>query len=131
LSYTSFTYGELKLSSKRIQAGAELEVEVSVKNSGPRAGEEVVQFYLSDIEASVTVPGRSLKDWKKISLSPGHSVKVAFKLGGLQMALVYERGKHVLEPGRFRVYVGGSQPDPVNSALGAPATVQGEFDVTR
>jgi beta-glucosidase len=131
LSYTSFTYGELKLSSNRIQAGVELEVEVSVKNSGSRSGEEVVQLYLSDLEACTAVPRWSLKDWKKISLFPGHSVKVAFKLGGKQMALVDERGKYVLEPGRFRVYAGGSQPDPVSRALGAPASVQGEFEVTR
>ena len=129
LSYTRFAYGDPKLSAAEIQAGEALEVEVTVENVGDRSGEEVVQLYLKDLEASVSVPRWSLKDWRRVSLAPGKSARLSFTIGGEQMALVDDAGARVLEPGAFRVFIGGSQPDPRSRALGASPVLQADFAV--
>jgi beta-glucosidase len=130
LSYTRFSYDRLNLSSNRLKAGEELTVKVNVQNAGRRDGEEVVQLYLKDLQASVSVPRWSLKAWKRISLQAGKKQEVAFTLTGPQMALINEEGKKVLEPGEFRVFVGGSQPDDRSRALGASPVVQADFEGT-
>jgi beta-glucosidase len=71
LSYTTFAYSDLRLSADSIEAGDSVAVTVSVRNTGARAGDEVVQLYLRDVAASVTRPLRSLKGFARISLQPG------------------------------------------------------------
>ena len=77
----------------------------------------------------MAAPRWSLKDWKRVSLKPGKSERVSFTIGGERMALVDDAGIRALEPGRFRVFVGGSQPDPRSRALGAPRVVEADFTV--
>ncbi|HYG82832.1 MAG TPA: glycoside hydrolase family 3 C-terminal domain-containing protein, partial [Pyrinomonadaceae bacterium] len=110
LSYTRFKYADLKLSAKRLNPGESVRVSVDVQNAGGRAGDEVVQLYLTDVAASVSVPVRSLRGVQRIHLRPGERRRVTFTLAHADLALVDERGRRVVEPGEFRVSVGGKQP---------------------
>ena len=107
LSYTTFQYSDLALSSETLTAGGELNISVGVRNSGPRAGREVVQLYVSDLYRSIVPPVRELKGFQKIALTPGASRKVTFKLRPQDLAFVGLDNRWVTEPGRFRVAVGG------------------------
>lgn len=129
LSYTTFAYSDLSLSAKSISPDESLDIGVQVENTGVRSGDEVVQLYLSDLEASVAVPVRQLAGFQRISLGPGEKRQVRFTLTPRQMALIDDEGKAVLEPGRFKVSVGGSQGDDRSKALGAGPVVVAEFEV--
>jgi len=128
LSYTSFAYSGLRLAREQVRAGESLEVRATVTNTGSRPGDEVAQVYLSDLEASLPVPVRALAGFRRVHLEPGESQEVAFTLAPEQLCLISEDGKPVLEPGRFRVTVAGSQGDARSLALGAAAGVSGEFE---
>jgi len=110
LSYTQFKYGKLALKSGRIQPNEEVKVSVEVTNSGGKAGDEVVQLYVSRLNASVPVPIRSLQGFKRIQLAPGETRKVEFTLTPRQFSVIDNNGKRVVEPGKIRVDVGGKQP---------------------
>ena len=107
LSYTTFEYFEMKLSAAKVASGQELKVTVRVRNTGAHAGDAVVQLYLSDLEASVDAPIRSLVGFTRVSLTPGASKEVSFAISSEQMKLVNDLGERVLQPGAFRVEVGG------------------------
>ena len=77
------------------------------------AGSEVVQLYLKTPDASVPVPLKSLEGIKKVSLNPGEEKTVEFTIDPQQMAVYYDDGNFMMEPGFVEVYVGGSQPDYV------------------
>ena len=100
-----------------------------MKNTGKIAGDEVVQLYLKDLEASVDVPIHELKGFRRIKLQPGESTTVSFTLTPRQMALIDNDGRCILEPGRFRVTVGGRQPDERSEALAGSKILTGEFTV--
>jgi beta-glucosidase len=110
LSYTSFSYSNLRLSSTRIETTESLKVEVDVENCGRVIGDEVVQLYISDLEASVPVPIRQLSGFERISLNPGEKRTISFTVTPRQLALIDASGACVLEPGRFQISVGGGQP---------------------
>lgn len=129
LSYTQFAYDRLKLSKKKIKAGEALTVSLRLTNQGSVAAEEVVQFYLSDLEASVPVPLQNLVGFQRVSLRPGQSKTVKFRLTPEMMMLFDEDGRQKLEPGRFRISVGGCSPGLRGLALGAPQGVSAEFEV--
>ncbi len=107
LSYTSFGYTDLKLSTNHLKSGKGIDLKVMVKNTGDRLGEEVVQLYLSDLKASVPVPTRQLVGFQRVCLMPGVEHEVSFTITSDQMKLVNDLGERVLEPGAFRVEVGG------------------------
>ena len=110
LSYTSFKYDNLKLSAKSVKAGEGVKVSVDVRNTGDRAGDEVVQLYLTDVASSVPTPIRSLAGIKRITLKPGEKQTVSFQIGAERMTVIDDNGKRVVEPGEFTVSVGGKQP---------------------
>ncbi len=110
LSYTRFAYRDLKLQGERLRAGRSLRVSVTVENAGERAGEEVVQLYLTDSEASVPVPVRALKGFRRIRLAPGKSRTVRFRLSPSDMSVIDAEGRRLVEPGRFQLSIGGGQP---------------------
>ncbi|TFH48293.1 MAG: glycoside hydrolase family 3 protein [Lysobacterales bacterium] len=110
LSYTTFAYRDLRLSPETIEAGKSVAAEVTVTNTGTRAGDEVVQLYLTDVEASVPVPLRSLVGFRRLSLQPGESAAVAFTVNAAQMAAFDDHGRTLVEPGEFVLTVGGGQP---------------------
>ena len=130
LSYARFEYGGLALSAARVEAGEALRVSVTVTNRGSGVADEVVQLYLTDVEASCTVPHHSLRGFTRVSLAPGESRQVAFELGPRDLALIDDRGRRVLEPGQFRLFVGGSQPDARSLALTGQAPLSAAFEVT-
>jgi len=131
LSYTRFKYDNLKPSAKKVKAGESVRVSVDVQNTGDRAGDEVVQLYVTDVAASVPVPVRSLAGIKRVSLKPGEKQNVSFTLAREQMTVIDDQGKRVIEPGEFTVSVGGKQPGFTGRAdATTTGTVSGRFVVT-
>jgi beta-glucosidase len=130
LSYTKFRYGNLKVSARSVKAGESIRVSADVWNAGGRAGDEVVQLYLTDVNASVPVPVRSLQGTTRVSLKPGERRRVSFALTPSQMAVVDDRSARVVEPGEFVVSVGGRQPVLKESAdADTTSVVTGSFIV--
>jgi len=111
LSYTTFKYSNLRLSATEMAVGDELTVEVKVKNTGRRAGAEVVQLYVRDLVGSVTRPVKELKDFAKVELEPGEERTVRFKLTADDLAFYTARKRWEAEPGEFAVFVGTSSAD--------------------
>lgn len=129
LTYTRFEYTNLQLSQVRIRAGESLTISATVRNAGPFESDEVVQLYVTDLEASCRVPQRDLRGFERIHLRPGESRQVHFELTPKALSLIDEAGERVLEPGGFRVTLGGSQPDARSVALTQQAPLTGEFEV--
>jgi beta-glucosidase len=111
LSYTSFAYGNLRIAPAFSGAGGHVEVRVDVRNTGRRAGQEVVQLYLRDEVSSVTRPLLELKRFEKIPLEPGESKTVRFELTSEDLSFLNARMEPVVEPGTFRVMVGAASDD--------------------
>ena len=109
LSYTKFSYTNLRFEKNSVAAGEAVKVSVDVTNSGDREGEEVVQLYLTDSQASAPVPIRTLVGFDRISLKPREKQTVTFTIAPRQMSLIDDKGKRVIEPGEFSVSVGGGQ----------------------
>ncbi len=130
LSYTTFAYSALKLSATSVSGDGPLSVSVSVENTGARAGDEVVQLYVEDVEASCRVPVRDLRGFQRVHLQPGEKRVVQFEVTPKHLSLINDQGKRVLEPGRFRITIGGSQPDARSVALTKTAPLQAEVEVT-
>lgn len=105
LSYTTFSYTNLKISAKNIKATDILTVTVDVKNTGNREGKEVVDLYLADLYASVSPDIKRLKGFQKINLKPGESKTVTFKLSKNDFSFVNNDSKSVVEPGGFEIYI--------------------------
>jgi len=108
LSYTQFRLSDLRLSAARIPPTGEITVEVDLANEGSRAGDEVVQLYLSDLAASVTRPAKELKGFRRVTLGPGEKRRLAFRLGPTELGLLDRDLKFKVEPGRFKVALGQS-----------------------
>jgi len=108
LSYTTYAYDAPRLSAKKLAADQTLSVTVNVRNTGTRAGEEIVQLYLRDDVASVTRPVRSLRGFQKLKLAVGETQIVTFVLDEEDFALLDRYFMRVVEPGTFTVFVGGS-----------------------
>jgi beta-glucosidase len=122
LSYTTFSYSNLTLPKNAIRADDPLVAEVTVTNTGKRAGDEVAQLYLSfpDVPGA---PARTLRGFKRLNLAAGASQKVRFELKDRDLSIVNEAGNPTIFAGKYTVSVGGGQPNS-----GAPS-VTGTFDV--
>ncbi|MDQ3918105.1 MAG: glycoside hydrolase family 3 C-terminal domain-containing protein [Acidobacteriota bacterium] len=131
LSYTRFSYDDLKLSATLVNAGRGLTVSAEVRNTGLRAGDEVAQVYLSHVAASVPVPVRSLAGVSRLSLKPGESRRVSFTITPEQLSVIDNAGRRVVEPGEFLITVGGKQPGFKGHADATTTeVVTGRFAVT-
>jgi len=107
LSYTTFKYSNLKLSSNTLKAGESLSISVEVSNTGNRAGKESVLLFTSDLVASVITPDvKRLRGFEKIDLKAGESKTVTFTLKPEDIAVVNVEGKKVTEAGEFRIQIG-------------------------
>jgi beta-glucosidase len=111
LSYTTFAYKDLSVSPARIPADGEATVTVSVTNTGRRRGDEVVQLYLRDEVSSVTRPVKELRDFARVTLDPGETRRVAFRVTPDKLSLIDRRMRRVVEPGTFQLMVGGNSVD--------------------
>ena len=107
LSYTTFTYSDLRLGKQTVAANEELPVSVTVTNAGQRAGKEAVLVYVSDLAASISPPGKRLRRFAKITLQPGEKRTLTFKLRNEDLSFINAENKRVAEPGEFEVKIGG------------------------
>lgn len=110
LSYTRFDYSSLRLSAPTITANGSVTVSLEITNSGDRAGEEVVQLYLRDVEASIVRPNLELKGFTRFALEPGQTRTIHFHIPASLMSF-YQDGIHTVEPGEVEVRVGASSAD--------------------
>lgn len=130
LSYTSFAYSALEVPA-RVRAGDDVTVAVDVENTGTRAGEEVVQLYVTDEDAGGPTSIRSLQGFTRVSLRPGERRRVTFTLSPRQLSLIDAGGGRIVEPGWFAVSVGGKQPGFAGVADAATTGVAlGRFQLT-
>jgi beta-xylosidase len=111
LSYTRFALHGLELDRAAVGPDGEVAISVEVENVGRREGDEVVQLYVRDEEASVTRPVKELRGFARVPLAPGERRRVTFALAAEQLAFTGLDGRLVLEPGRVRVMVGTSSAD--------------------
>jgi beta-glucosidase len=107
LSYTTFTYSDLRLGKQTIAANEELPVTVTVTNAGQRVGKEAVLVYVSDLAASISPPGKRLRRFAKITLQPGEKRTLTFKLRNEDLSFINADNKRVAEPGEFEVKIAG------------------------
>jgi len=111
LSYTTFAYSDIHLSSTEMSADGELTATVTVTNTGSRDGAEVVQLYIRDLVGSVTRPVKELKGFEKIFLKAGESRKVSFSITPELLKFYNYDLQFVCEPGDFDVMIGGNSRD--------------------
>ncbi|HJP67836.1 MAG TPA: glycoside hydrolase family 3 C-terminal domain-containing protein [Sphingomicrobium sp.] len=123
LSYTSFSYHQLKLPSAPVRAGSPVRASVEVTNSGKVGGDEVVQLYLSFPDRA-GAPIRALRGFRRVHLAPGVSQTITFDLKPRDLSMVTSTGDRVVPAGKYSIVVGGGQPGE-----GIP-TVSGEFAIT-
>jgi beta-glucosidase len=111
LSYTSFNYGDIKLSSNSLKVGQKITASINVTNTGKVAGEEVVQLYTRDLVGSMTRPVKELKGFQKIMLQPGETKTVNFNINEELLKFYNRELKFVAEPGDFKVFIGANVSD--------------------
>ncbi|PKP44531.1 MAG: beta-glucosidase BglX [Bacteroidetes bacterium HGW-Bacteroidetes-13] len=111
LSYTTFQYSDLKLSSQKINSSEKIEVTVNITNTGKIFGEEVVQLYLRDKVGSVVRPVKELKDFQKVKLRAGETKTLNFTIDKEKLSFFNDKLEWVAEPGDFEVMIGASSAD--------------------
>jgi beta-glucosidase len=129
LSYTRFTLSDLQVRSGRIKAGAPLDFQVQLANAGDMDADEVVQVYLSDLQASTRVPLHKLVAFRRVHLRAGRSQTLRFSLPAEALQFVDEAGEQRLEAGQFRLTVGNCSPGGRGTALGAAQELSWTFSV--
>ena len=109
LSYTTFEFNDLKLSNDSMTKDDSLSVSITVKNTGKIAGDEIIQLYISDKEASLDREVKSLKGFRRVSLNPGESKTISIQINKSALAFYNaDSNSWVVEPGEFEVLVGNS-----------------------
>lgn len=129
LSYSKFEYSNLKINSGIIDIGVSIKISVEVQNTGQFDSDEVAQLYLKDLESSVTCPIYQLVGFKRLFMKKESKVKIDFEITPRQMAVIDENGEAIIEPGRFKIYIGGSQPDQRSKILLSSEPLNAEFEV--
>lgn len=117
MSYTSYTYSNLKLSKTTMSKSDTILVTVNLLNNTERAGDEVVQLYIRDHAASYIRPVQELKAFKTVSMGGADQQEVVFKLSAKDLSFFNEDGKIILEPGKFTIMVGGNSRDVLKTEL--------------
>ncbi len=129
LSYSRFDYSDLQLDKTGLVPGDSLNVSLTLTNCGDRDAAEVAQFYLSDLDASTVVPFHHLVGFERVMLKAGESKTLKFTITPEMMSFYNDEGKLTLEPGEFRLEVGGCSPSKRGQQLGAPEPVTVVFEV--
>lgn len=117
LSYTSFSYSDIKLSASTLKAGQSLTATVTVTNNGKLDGTETVQLYTRDLVGSISRPVKELKGFQKVFLKVGESTTVNFKIIVEDLKFYNADLKFVTEPGDFKVFIGGNSQDVKEAAF--------------
>lgn len=115
LSYTSFAYSGLSLSSDTLRKGSRIVIRVTVTNQGAMEGTETVQLYVRDLAGEVVRPVKELKDFRQILLAPGESREVSFTLEEEQLRYHHSDLSFASDPGRFKVFVGANSRDTLEA----------------
>jgi len=129
LSYSKFDYSELQLDKTTLAIGDSLNLSLTLTNCGGSDSAEVAQFYLSDIQASTIVPLHHLIGFERVMLKAGESKTLKFTVTPEMMSFFNDDGVLTLEPGEFRLEVGGCSPSKRGQELGAPKPVIATFEV--
>ena len=111
LSYTTFAYSDLKIGSTKMSKKDQLQVSVTISNTGKYDGEEIVQLYLRDKVGSIIRPVKELKDFKKIHLKAGESKMISFVINVEKLSFYNQNLEWVAEPGEFELMIGASSED--------------------
>ncbi|HEY5499758.1 MAG TPA: glycoside hydrolase family 3 N-terminal domain-containing protein, partial [Bacteroidales bacterium] len=111
LSYTTFKYDALTLSTKTMNSNQTIDVSFTLTNTGTRAGEEVAQLYIRDLVGSVVRPVKELKDFQKVKLEPGESKTIHFTIDKEKLSFFNSKLEWVAEPGDFDLMIGASSAD--------------------
>ena len=112
LSYTTFEYGDLKLSSHQVNMDDwKITATINVKNTGSRDADEIVQLYIRDMVASISRPVKELKGFQRIHLAAGESREISFDITPEMLKFYNAKLKHVIEPGDFQIMVGGNSKE--------------------
>jgi len=130
LSYTSFGYSHLRLSTSKVKAGNQLTVTADVTNTGRVAGDEVAELYLMPPTGSMR-PQIALTGFRRISLKPGETQPISFQLDARQLSLVAPDGTRADVPGTYGISVGGSQPGVGSNAVSSSFTMEGTLALPR
>ena len=117
LSYSTFTYGNLRVTPDAIGPEGKARVSVEVTNSGKVRGDEVVQLYIRDEVSSVTRPVKELRGFRRVSLAPGQTKEVEFTLGFDELSFLNREMHRVVEPGTFKIMAGGNSVDLIETTL--------------
>jgi beta-glucosidase len=117
LSYSTFSYDNLRLSQASIGPQGSVQVSVDVTNTGSRPGDEVVQLYIREEVSSVTRPIKELRGFHRITLGPGEKQLVQFSLGFSELSFRNRDMHRIVEPGTFKIMVGGNSVDLLNATL--------------
>ena len=125
LSYSTFKYDNLKLSTATLAAGKPLTAQVQLTNTSSRDGDEVAQLYVQ-FGGAPGAPGRALRGFQRVHLKAGESRNLTFSLSARQLSHVNDAGQVVVTAGSYEVSVGGGQPRVTTNVISAPLTVQGE-----
>jgi beta-glucosidase len=124
LSYSKFAYSNAKVSNSTLKAGSDLQVDVDVRNTGPTAGDEVVQVYL--IFPNLTgAPLRALRGFQRVNIRPGQMQHVRLTLGPRDLSMVDAEGTRLVAAGAYKLFVGGGQPGTGASGAELTLAIQG------
>jgi beta-glucosidase len=128
LSYTKFSYSKLSVSAGAVEAGQPVAVEVTVTNTGTRAGDEVAQLYL-EFPAVAGAPLRALRGFERVHLEPGASQRVRFELKPRDLGMVTEVGTPIVAEGKYTVSVGGGQPNTGAASIAGSFIIGGTVNL--
>ena len=115
LSYTSFTYSNLKISNSSPKRGETITVSVDLTNTGNYHGKEVVQLYINDVVASIARPVKELKGFELVSLNKGETKTIQFSLTDKELGFYNNKGEFLVETGTFNIMVGGNSNEGLKS----------------
>jgi beta-glucosidase len=130
LSYTTFAYSNLKLSTTNLHAGDTLTVEADVKNTGKQAGEEVAELYLTPPHTDVS-PNLALDGFTRVRLAPGETRHITLTLDPRTLSQVDDKGVRAVTPGNYRIILGGAQPTETTNSQTATFNIEGTTELPR
>jgi beta-glucosidase len=130
LSYTTFAYSNVHLSTSTLHAGDTLTVEADVKNTGSRAGEEVAELYLIPPHTDVS-PNLALDGFTRVNLAPGESKHITFTLDPRTLSQVDDKGVRAVTPGSYKIAVGSAQPTETTNTQTATFSIEGTQEMPR
>jgi beta-glucosidase len=130
LSYSTFEYSDLKLSSPQLNAGDDLTVQVDLQNTSELAGDEVAELYL-EFPSVPGAPRLALRGLQRLRLAPGETRHITYTLKARDLSMVNDKGEHVVVPGEYNVFVGGGQPSEAPAGVSAKLEITGKLKLAR